>query len=179
MRVIAGEFRSRLLKTIPGGSTRPTPDRLRETLFNILAPRMESVSMIDAYAGTGAVGIEALSRGAARVIFIESSRAAASVIRENLRALGIEDRAQVLHGRAAQSLAHCTADIVFLDPPYELAAEYQSALDVLGSGESPLVIAQHSRRQELASAYGGLARTRMLRQGDNVLSFYERGASAE
>src|SRR5229473_1238016 len=104
MRVIAGEFRSRKLKALPGLDTRPTPDRLRETLFNILAPRIEGriegIVFADLYAGTGAVGIEALSRGAARAIFVEQSRAAANLIRENLRSLGLDARAQVRHGRA-------------------------------------------------------------------------------
>ncbi|MGA2589140.1 MAG: RsmD family RNA methyltransferase, partial [Bryobacteraceae bacterium] len=90
MRVIGGEYRSRRLKTIPGLATRPTPDRLRETLFDILAGRVEGAVFVDAYAGSGAVGIEALSRGAARCIFLEISRKAVEAIRENLRALGIE-----------------------------------------------------------------------------------------
>src|ERR1041384_5857800 len=104
MRVIAGEFRSRRLKSIPGLATRPTPDRLRETLFDILAPRIEGTVFLDAYAGTGAVGIEALSRGAARVLFIESSRAAAAVIRDNLASLGIGSRSEVFTGKVHQSL---------------------------------------------------------------------------
>ena len=99
MRVIAGQFRSRRLKTIPGLSTRPTPDRLRETLFDVLAPRIEGALFLDAYAGTGAVGIEALSRGAARAIFLERSRHAAKVIHENLASLGLEARATVVQGR--------------------------------------------------------------------------------
>src|SRR5687767_9934255 len=102
MRVIAGEFRSRVLKTLPGLDVRPTPDRLRETLFNILAQRIEDATFLDAYAGTGSVGIEALSRGASRVTFIERSRGAVNVIRENLRMLGLEKRAEVVHGRVLQ-----------------------------------------------------------------------------
>ena len=93
MRVIAGEFRSRKLKSLPGMDIRPTSDRLRETLFNILQPRIEGVVFVDAYAGTGAVGIEALSRGAARAVFIEKDRRAVEIIRENLAALGLEGRA--------------------------------------------------------------------------------------
>src|SRR5438105_7097589 len=100
MRVIAGEFRSRKLKTLPGLATRPTPDRLRETLFNILAPRIEGSVFLDAYAGTGAVGIEAVSRGAKRAIFVDKSRAAVEVIRENLTTLGLTDRAEVYCGKA-------------------------------------------------------------------------------
>src|SRR5580698_9478109 len=99
MRVIGGEFRSRQLKTLPGLEVRPTPDRLRETLFNVLAPRIEGAVFADVYAGTGAVGIEALSRGASPAIFIEETRAAGAVIRENLRTLGVEARAVIRQGR--------------------------------------------------------------------------------
>src|SRR5688572_32102930 len=120
MRVIAGEFRSRRLKTPAGYDVRPTPDRLREALFNVLAPRIEGSVFLDAYAGSGSVGIEALSRGAARAIFIERAREAATVIRENLAELGLSKQAEVLQGRALQYLPHRTADIVFLDPPYPL-----------------------------------------------------------
>jgi 16S rRNA (guanine(966)-N(2))-methyltransferase RsmD len=114
MRVIGGEFRSRRLKSLPGLATRPTPDRLRETLFDVLGPRIEGAVFVDAYAGTGAVGIEALSRGAARCIFLENGRRAVEAIRENLHALGIEARASVVVGKAALSLARQPADIVFL-----------------------------------------------------------------
>src|SRR5438270_3250853 len=100
MRVIAGEFRSRRLKTLPGLALRPTPDRLREALFNVLAPRIESATFLDAYAGSGSVGIEALSRGAGHAIFIEKHFAAASMIRENLASLGIADRATVVKSSA-------------------------------------------------------------------------------
>jgi 16S rRNA (guanine(966)-N(2))-methyltransferase RsmD len=171
MRVIAGDLRSRRLKTVPGFDTRPTPDRLRESLFNILAPRIQGTIFLDAYAGTGAVGIEALSRGAARAIFIERSRKAVDVLRENLASLGLTRRAEVIHGRVLQHLPAHSVDIVFLDPPYELEHEYPDALNLLGS--TPLVVAQHASRHQLAERYGPLARTRTLRQGDNALSFFE------
>jgi len=171
MRVIAGEFRRRVLKTLPGLSTRPTPDRLREALFNILAPRIEGVEFMDAYAGTGAVGIEALSRGARRVIFIESNRAAVDVIRQNLALLGIEKRAEVFTSKAVPVLARKSADILFLDPPYELEPEYSAALSVAQAG---LVLVQHSARLALQEEYGRLKRVRELKQGDNAISFYER-----
>lgn len=177
MRVIAGEFRSRRLKTLPGLETRPTPDRLRETLFNILAPRIDGVTFLDAYAGTGAAGIEALSRGAARAIFVEKNRAAVEVIRDNLRSLGIENRVEVFTAKALTVLERLTADIVFLDPPYELEREYAGALDLLGSRQNPLVIAQHASRFTLAESYGSLRRTRVVKQGDNSMSFYENTRS--
>src|SRR5579871_4730067 len=113
MRVIGGEFRSRVIKSLPGLDTRPTPDRLREALFNILAPRIDGVVLADLYAGTGAVGIEALSRGAERVIFVEQKQAAIKAIRENLRSLGIEGRADVRLGRATAAIPRLEADIVF------------------------------------------------------------------
>lgn len=172
MRVIAGEFRSRHLKTLPGLDTRPTPDRLREALFSVLAPEIEDEVFLDGYAGTGAVGIEALSRGASRAIFIERSRAAVEVIRENLSALGLMKRAEIVHGRVLQYLAHRKAEIVFLDPPYSLEKEYSEGMMLLNEEPPPLVVLQHSSRLEVAPEYGALHRTRVLKQGDNSLSFY-------
>jgi 16S rRNA (guanine966-N2)-methyltransferase len=168
MRIIAGEFRSRRLKTLPGLQTRPTPDRLRESLFNILASKIEGVTFVDAYAGTGAVGIEALSRGAARAIFIERSKAATEIIRENLRALALINRAEILQGRVAQYLPHRRAGIVFLDPPYDDEKEY----DVIGVAAADLVIAQHSSHFKLSDQIGRFTRTRLVKQGDNCLSFF-------
>jgi len=173
MRVTGGEFRSRRLKTLPGMSLRPTPDRLRETLFDVLTPRIEGVTFADLYAGSGAAGIEALSRGAARAIFVEKNRAAVEVIRENLRSLGITQRARVICGKAVPVLRRLAADIVFLDPPYDLESEYEQALRALGEAPPPLVIAQHTIRLALKEEYGRLRRVRLLKQGDNALSFYE------
>ena len=173
LRVIAGEFRSRFLKSLPGLDTRPTPDRLREALFNVLAPQIEGTVFLDAYAGTGAVGIEALSRGASRAIFVERNRAAVEVIRDNLAALGIADRAEVFTGKATPVLERVTADILFLDPPYALVKEYEQSLALLGDRATGLVVVQHPHRQPLEESYGHLQRTRILRQGDNALSFYQ------
>ncbi len=172
MRVIAGEFRSRRLKTLPGLATRPTPDRLRETLFNVLAPVIEGCVFLDAYAGTGAVGIEALSRGARKCVFVEKNRAAVEVIRENLATLGLENRAEVYTGKTLAVLDRESADIIFLDPPYELEKEYEGALDALGASTNKLIIVQHSSRTALQPEYGCLRRYRVLKQGDNSLSFY-------
>lgn len=170
MRVIGGEFRSRVLKSVPGIDTRPTPDRLRESLFSILAPRIEGAVFADFYAGTGAVGIEALSRGAKRAVFVESNRTALGVIRENLRMLNAEPRAEVRQGRAAAVAAMIEADIVFIDPPYHLASEYDAVLRVVSA---PLVIVQHDVRLKMADVYGKLRHVRTTRQGDNCLCFFE------
>jgi 16S rRNA (guanine966-N2)-methyltransferase len=174
MRVIAGEFRSRKLKSLAGLDTRPTPDRLRESLFSILQPRIEGSVFIDAYAGTGSVGIEALSRGAAQVLFLECNPAAIRVIDDNLYSLGIGNRGRVVRGRVSGSLrVHgAGATIVFLDPPYECADEYTATLDWLGEHPPRLVIAQHHPKHGLNEAYGQLHRFRAVRQGDNELSFY-------
>jgi len=172
VRVIGGEFRSRVLKSVPGLDVRPTPDRLREALFNILAPRITGVVFADLYAGTGAVGIEALSRGASQAIFAETNRAAVGVLRENLKSLGLERRAELRQGRATALIGRITADIVFLDPPYDLHSEYETALTKLGEIPPSLVIVQHDARLKLAPTYGALQQTRVLRQGDNCLSFY-------
>ena len=172
MRVIGGEFRSRALRSVPGLDTRPTPDRLRETLFNVLAPHIDGARFLDLYAGTGAVGIEALSRGAARAIFVEKNRTALQVIRENVRSLGIETRADVRQGNPASVLGLFDADIIFLDPPYALENEYAATMAAVGDKPAPIVIVQHSIRLNLEETYGALRRTRILKQGDNALSFY-------
>ena len=174
MRVIGGELRSRRLKTLPGQALRPTSDRLRETLFNVLGDEVVGKVFVDSYAGSGAVGIEALSRGAARAVFIENDRQAGAVIRENLRALGLENKAQVLCRTVVVALPGIAADIVFLDPPYSKAEEYDSVLTWLGESPPALVIAEHARRTDLRPAYGLLQRTRVLRQGDSTLSFYHK-----
>ncbi len=175
MRVIAGEFRSRRLKTLPGLTLRPTPDRLREALFNVLAPRIEGAIFLDAYAGSGSVGIEALSRGAGHAIFVEKHFAAVKMIRENLASLKVEDRATILQRPSLGALGQLDADIYFLDPPYTEPAEYRSALDLLGERAlrpDALVLAQHAKRFELAEIYGRLRRTRVLAHGDNAISLF-------
>ncbi|HUQ93616.1 MAG TPA: 16S rRNA (guanine(966)-N(2))-methyltransferase RsmD [Bryobacteraceae bacterium] len=173
MRVIAGEFRSRVLKPVPGYDVRPTPDRLRETLFNILQTRIEGLTFLDAYAGTGAVGIEAVSRGAAKAILIEKSKPAIEVIQENVRGLGIQARVEVLRGSVQLLLPRHPADLVFLDPPYPLTAEYETALRILGAAPPSLVVVQHASKHQLEERYGRLNRIRVVKQGDNSLSFYE------
>lgn len=175
MRVIAGEFRSRLLKAPAGSDVRPTPDRLREALFNLLAPSIEGCVFLDAYAGCGSVGIEALSRGASKAIFLEKSRPALRALNENIAALGIGPRCEVYPGNAATAISKLHAGIVFLDPPYPREIEYELCLKALGESAAPLVIVQHASKftHNLRENYGKLKRVRILSQGDNSLSFYE------
>ena len=173
MRVIAGRFRSRKLNPVPGFDVRPTPDRLREALFNILMPRIEGTVFLDAYAGTGAVGIEALSRGAAHVILFERRANAIAVIRDNVRSLGIENEVTIVRGAAAMLLHNYKCDIAFIDPPYEETAEYGTSLLALSEIGCTLAAAQHPSRLTLDATYGALQKARVLRQGDNSLSFYQ------
>jgi 16S rRNA (guanine966-N2)-methyltransferase len=174
MRVIAGEFRSRVLKSLPGMDVRPTPDRLREALFSILSPRIQGAVFLDLYAGTGSVGIEGLSRGAERAIFVENNQDALAVIRENLKSLRLESRGRVWLGKAAHAISKIGAvDIAFLDPPYPLEGEYEKALTALADDPPGITIAQHSSRFALAESYGALKRSRVVRQGENSISFFE------
>jgi 16S rRNA (guanine966-N2)-methyltransferase len=185
MRVIAGKFRSRSLKSLKGLALRPTSDRLRETLFNVLAERVADARFVDAFAGTGAVGIEALSRGAREVIFIENHVPAVALIRKNLQALGIQSLGSVLALDTLRGLQRLVAnppvasslvDIVYLDPPYAAAQDYWRVLTFLGAApflaQGSLVIAEHRSSVELPETFGNLSRVRVLRQGDATLSFY-------
>jgi 16S rRNA (guanine(966)-N(2))-methyltransferase RsmD len=195
MRVIAGTYRSRPLVAPRGDSTRPTSDRLRETLFNILSPRMEGCRFADLYAGTGAVGIEALSRGAAHVWFTEKAEPALAAIRANLRALKIgggftiEDRgtgallerlAKLAQKAASDSIVPgIQLDVVYLDPPWEAEPEYANTLHLLGSARGAallapgaLVVAEHNSKSPLPERFGNLVQTRTRKQGDAALSFY-------
>lgn len=174
MRIIAGRFRSRKLKAPTGSTVRPTPDRLRETLFNVLAAEIEGTVFLDAYAGTGAVGFEALSRGAKHVILFERDSAAMEVIRENIAALKVDGEITAVRGRATALYARYTAEIAFVDPPYDLVREYDASMNALEATECCLVIAQHTSRLTLEESYGAFRRYRVLRQGDNCLSFYSK-----
>ena len=174
MRIIAGQFRSRRLKSVPGPAVRPTPDRLRESLFNILAPRIPGTVFLDAYAGSGAVGIEAFSRGAKHVVLIERNKQALEIIRENVASLGIADDVSIVRGEAAVLLRNYPCDIAFVDPPYEQTSEYTNTVTALSETPCGLVVAQHPSRLILEDTYGALQKTRIVKQGDNSLSFYER-----
>ena len=184
MRVIGGKYRSRQLRSLRGLDVRPTSDRLRETLFNVLASQIEDSVWLDLYAGTGAVGIEALSRGARSVYFVESSPKAAAVIRENLQLLQIEEGYEVLEREAEPTLRRLDAqavscDVCFLDPPYRNQQAYAEVLGFLGQSRllkaSSIVVAEHDKRLDPGGKFGALERYRELRQGDAVLSFYKIG----
>jgi 16S rRNA (guanine966-N2)-methyltransferase len=191
MRVIAGTYRSRQLLSPKGLQTRPTSDRLRERLFDILAPRVPGCRFVDLYAGTGAVGIEALSRGAAHVWFAENAAPALASIRQNLAALKIthgftlEDRGV---GAMLQRLGKIAQliDLVYIDPPYEAELEYEGTLNFLGSARgravlapNALVVAEHNSKSKLASRYGALEHTRLVKQGEAALSFFGFPAPAQ
>ena len=187
MRVIAGKFRSRPLHSLRGMDLRPTADRLRETLFNVLGAgnpdAFQNKIWFDLCAGTGAVGIEALSRGASQVYFVESSSAAASLIQRNLHSLGIEAGFEVLKEDVTRALRklearNVAADFIFLDPPYQMEKIYTQVLQLLSQSpllaENSLVVAEHDKRFDPGDGLAPLLRYRKLEQGDAVLSFYRR-----
>ena len=180
MRVIGGEFRGRRLRAPRGITTRPTSDRVRESLFDILAPRVRGASVLDAYAGTGAVGIEALSRGADSCVFVESDRAAARIVAENIAALGLERRSTVVirpFAEASASLARegRAFDLIYLDPPYG-AGELLRALRLCAGGgllrPGGRLIAEHDARLATPEREDPLRLDREVRYGGTRLSFY-------
>jgi len=183
MRVIAGKYRGRKLKSPPSAQTRPTSDRLRETLFNVLAPRIAGARFLDLCAGTGAVGIEALSRGAEHATFVDQSRQMCALIETNLDPLSIdENEVEVVTAEASEYLrryakrGNPTFDLIYFDPPYAVDP-YGIVNLVSDTGgqlltEDGLVIVEHHKKKELADGFGRLRRYRILKQGDSVLSFY-------
>ena len=180
------------MRALPGMDVRPTADRLRETLFNVLcAGNPEALAgsvWLDLFAGTGAVGIEALSRGAKMAYFVESSKAAADLIGENLKSLRIESGFQILKSEVGKGLSQLegsgvVADFVFLDPPYRMQKEYARTLRALREPKvvraSSIVIAEHEKNFDPGDAFAKLVRYRKLTQGDAGLSFYRRDLSAQ
>ena len=189
MRVIAGILKGRRLMAPTWDGLRPTSDKLRETLFNILAPRIGGARVLDGFAGTGAVGIEALSRGAATVTFVESDRRAAALIVENLAHCGVASGYAIIGAHVERALVDLRAaprsktfDLVFLDPPYastrgdaggthHLDNIVAAAADVLAP--NGLVVLEHARRWNSPESAGRAFRTRLVPSGDSALSFYE------
>jgi 16S rRNA (guanine(966)-N(2))-methyltransferase RsmD len=191
MRIIAGAYRSRRLRTLKGMALRPSSDRLRETLFNILGEDVQDSVFVDLFAGSGAVGIEALSRGARKAILVENHPAAVRLLRENLGSLGIAvtgpkekafaGSAEIIAADAITGLDQLAtrgleADFIFADPPYADTGAYQAILNWLGDSELPAsggrVILEHSRRHALPAIAGQLERIRLVEQGDAALSIY-------
>lgn len=185
--MIAGKFRSRKLRGPGLLPLRPTSDRLRETLFNILGPSVEDSLFVDLYAGTGAIGIEAISRGARRVIFVESDAKAAKLLRENLGALDIFAGAELIEDDALKGLEklarrRALADFIFLDPPYEDSREHASVLGFLDSSHliapQGIVIVEQSWKMSSINRLDRLELTRSVEQGDSLLNFYRLAAAA-
>jgi 16S rRNA (guanine966-N2)-methyltransferase len=188
MRVIAGKFRGRPLRSLGGTDIRPTSDRLRETLFNVLTAgnptALEGTVWLDLFAGTGAVGIEALSRGAKLVHFVETAPRAAKLIALNLQSLGINEGYKILGDDLPGVLwrlqrEHVVGDVVFLDPPYRMQDAYQQTLTALADSTvvwaMSLVIAEHEKNFDPGDEFGPLRRTRKLVQASTALSFYRIG----
>ena len=188
VRIISGIYRGRKIKTLAGADVRPTSDRLRETLFNILAPSIREARFLDLCAGSGAVGIEALSRGARRVAMIDNSRRALAIIEENLQSLGLSAAVDLIHrdavsalgqleGAADQSGEEGKFDIVFFDPPYA-SDLYRRVMHRLASGsllaEDAIVIVEHHSKRPPENHYGDLRQYREVRQGESALAFYHR-----
>lgn len=180
MRIIAGSLKGRRLDTPDWPGLRPTSDRLRETLFNVLAPRIAGARFLDAFAGTGAVGIEALSRGAAHVTFIDEDPRATRLIARNITGCGLtagHDRYAIIRAGFAAAARSLTRefDLLFLDPPYgqdHLTGSLDAASGLVGPGA--LLVIEHARRDEAPVELPGLRRIRQLRSGDSTLSFYDR-----
>ena len=182
MRVIAGSLKGRRLKPPTWDGLRPTSDRLRETLFNILAPRIAGARFLDGYAGTGAIGIEALSRGARWVTFVESDRRAEALIGENLAHCGVENGYAIIRATVARAIDQLDAaafgpyelfDIVWLDPPYD--EQTDAVLEAAGVLIEPggLLVLEHARRRRTPETAGRFVRMRQVTSGDSTLSFYE------
>ena len=181
MRIIAGQYRSRQIVAPEGAATRPTSDRLRETLFNVLAPRIEGAVFLDLFAGSGAVGIEALSRGARQVYAIDSDKRAARAIAKNIAALGIGDEFMFLQADVASGLCTLAAqqprfDLVVLDPPYREHGAYEQSFRLIAdlglSAEGAILIAEHEKYFDPGNQLANFQRYRVLKQGDAVLSFF-------
>lgn len=178
MRVIAGRFKGRRLKTPSWEGLRPTSDKLRETLFNILAARTESARVADGYAGTGAVGIEALSRGAAHVTFIEKDQRAVALIEENLNACGVEGgytiRCADVVAALGASPAAAAFDLILLDPPYDIE-NVSAVLDAAARHLAPggLIVLERASRREPGEP-AAVVRVRDVKSGDSTLTFYAR-----
>jgi 16S rRNA (guanine(966)-N(2))-methyltransferase RsmD len=180
MRVIAGIYKGRRLKTLEGMQVRPTSDRLRETLFNILAPQIEGARFADICAGSGAIGIEALSHGAEHVTFVEASLKAARVISENLKHCGIEEGYKVINRDAIRAAKYFASenirfDVIYFDPPYDSDIYSPVMWQIANNNllaEDGVVIVEHRRQTLLLPNYDRLRPYRQVAQGESLLTFF-------
>src|SRR5690349_20214637 len=173
MRIIAGEYKGRNLKSPPSMNVRPTSDRLRETLFNVIAPRIEDARFLDLCAGSGAVGIEALSRGASYATFVDRSRRSCTLVESNLKLCRVPEGQWEIYCSEVNDFLKQTGsrwDIIFFDPPYK--DDYLRTLRLIQLNDDGLLIVEHHHKTELPEMIGKLQRTRILKQGDSALSFY-------
>jgi 16S rRNA (guanine966-N2)-methyltransferase len=176
MRIIAGRFKGRTLAGPTWGGLRPTSDMLRETLFNILGAAVQGARVLDAYAGTGALGIEAISRGAAFVVFVELDRRARALIGENLRRCGVSEGYAMIPAERAlkrRFTAGASFDVILADPPYG-EGNLDAAIGRLGQwlAADGLLVLEHARRRRVPHAMAGLVRVRTVESGDSALAFY-------
>jgi 16S rRNA (guanine966-N2)-methyltransferase len=183
VRVIGGEFKGRILRTPQGGKIRPTSDRVREAIFDILGPVWASQRVLDVFAGTGALGIEALSRGAQEAVFVEQGKGALAVLKGNLKALGLKTRAWVLPLTAKRGIAilgekGMAFDLIFMDPPYGKLL-VGKALEEIVQGKillpAGVIVAEHSSREEILPPLG-LEISQQRRYGDTAVSFLHRAS---
>jgi len=178
MRIIAGLYKGRNLKSPPSMDVRPTSDRLRETLFNVITAHVPESRFLDLCAGSGAVGIEALSRGASYATFVDRSRRSCQLIEANLELCRIpEEQREIYCSEASEFLRQTRTeawDIIYFDPPYK--QDYLKTLEIIGSksvlAQDGLLAVEHHHKTALPEISGNLRRTRVLKQGDSALSFY-------
>ena len=179
LRIVAGSLRGRRLETPDWAGLRPSGDRLRETLFNVLGQDLSGWRVLDAFAGTGAVGIEALSRGAAHALFVDRDARALDLVSRNLARCELTDRHALLRatlGEATGPALTETFDLIFLDPPYEVSPV--GAVGQLESALAPdgLLVVEYARGQRPPRRMGGLERFREVTAGGSALGFYRRRA---
>lgn len=187
MRVISGEARGRPLKAVPGQTTRPTTDKVKEALFSMIGPYFEGERVLDLFAGTGGLGIEALSRGAGHAVFVDANAKSIEVVRSNLAATRLEAKAEVYRQDAAKAIRLLAQrgippfELVFLDPPYAMKNGDALLLELLErglAGEHTLAVVEHESGFEYGEAIGPLQRRRLARYGETAISIYRYGGEA-
>lgn len=181
MRVIAGEHKGRRLKAVPGNNTRPTTDKVKESMFNIIGPYFDGGTALDLFAGTGGLGIESLSRGIGKAIFIDQDHKAIAVVRDNINELRLNDQSEIYKNEARRALDKLATrglrfDLVFLDPPYKLTGMYEELILKLQGLEllrdDAIVVAEHGAEVELPEHFGEVVRWRHAVYGEIAISFY-------